>query len=369
MKIRPFAPDTKDAAAVHRRVKWAVLPVAVTLCCGTLCCGLLGFGTGVAGASRRAPLAARAPSFRPHELFKGDYIESGGHKVTAGGVIWYLSVTAVRSSTETSVSVMLTRPISKTSYESHDWSVHALPATSVTSPAKGTFKIDPPSTSTSPLMSVDVTFKNTSSTAAACKSGSETVYHGTISGKVKLVTGFSKLGTIGSTATVISFNSPNTAEVDNDCVPTTLPTCFDGYTVFAGSSGSTGGSGLTSLGAFSSGNSDTVSLGMTVPLSKPKNATRTDFLTAPEPRITLSGQTLTIPTSGSSFTGSATVSLTGGTKTFKSSCKLGTKKYTEKAVTYTSPHFTNHDLVAHMLVPGKVLLGSVLSSSATVNTY
>jgi hypothetical protein len=92
----------------RQRFSWAVLPAVLALSGG-----LLAFGTGVAGASGRAPSiqagarlpaaddapsAVLAPWLVPHESFKGVDIISGGHKIKAGGSTWYLTVAAFGTS-------------------------------------------------------------------------------------------------------------------------------------------------------------------------------------------------------------------------------------------------------------------------------
>ena len=66
---------------------------------------------------------------------------------------------------------------------------------------------------TSPVATVDVTFKSTGSTKQTCAVGSETVYTGTLAGDVSLVTGLTKAGTVG--ASDLTLNSHATELTDD----------------------------------------------------------------------------------------------------------------------------------------------------------
>jgi hypothetical protein len=335
----------------RRLLRWGVVPAVLALGSALLC-------PGTAGASA-------APRTSSTTIF----ILSGGHQVKAGGVSWTLSLSADGGAgTSALVSVDLTRTISTTAFESHEWSVGGLPSAAVASSGAGKWRIDPKSTATLPLFEVNVTFVKSSATKTVCKTGSMTQYHGTLSGTVYLATGFTKLGTIGSKTKAIKFSTPNTVTVDSSCVAPTKPmTCYATYSVQASGTAAP----YPSAYAFSDkGARDELTMSRFVSLSKPKNASRFDSLTASEPAITKSGSTLKVTTSGSAITGSLNESIAGTSPVSSTApCVVGSKKETEKTVNYIGGSVSDKNLTAHMLVPGSLTLGKHQYGQVVLRSY
>jgi hypothetical protein len=209
-----------------------------------------------------------------------------------------------------------------TGYELHLWDFSVAKSTLSFNKKTGTLKA-----SASPVASVSLSFKTTSSKKATCTSGAETIYSGTLSGTVTLATGLSGGGTVkGSSFTA---GKPEIT-VDSGCVPPALDLCEPSLLA------SSGNFGTSSPTAFAGSFSDVgptvnvVGLELLTELKSPSGATRTDV----SAMIDKAGKVYAILTSGevkmasSGFvSGSATVSK-GTPFSHASACKWDKKSYT-----------------------------------------
>ena len=205
---------------------------------------------------------------------------------------------------------------------------------------------------TTPLATVDLSFKGTSKKAATCTSGSEEIYSGTLSGKIALVTGLTGGGTVGSTTKTTTFNL-GTPEVKSNlsCIP-------DGV----GINGEEEGVSFDYVG---------VDRGVTI--SKPAGTTREDGASIEKGAMSYNKTTKVFSIGSSSagtVTGSAT--LTGGTvKTITTSCTAGGKKVTltetfDSSAKYTSP--SGKSLTAHTSLTGTLTVPSATTGAYGVTT-
>lgn len=292
---------------------------------------------------------------------------SGPAKVrTANGHTFYMSLVARTDQTSPTTSVVegvieIVRPVTTggSGYEEHSWGFQAtLPTLSFNSAnGRGTFNTG---TQEHGLASIDVTFKATSHKAAACKSGSETVYTGTLSGKASLVTGITGGGTIGGTSE--SFAATNILTYDKACVPpSSAAPCIsgDGFYSVAGSAGAIG------FPTVLSGKSvDQVEVTRVTKLSSPAGAERTDGAVIEGAPATLKSGTLSVTTgttNSSVVTGSAT--LTGGHAVSipKTSCTEGGKTHIQSETLYQNAKYQStagHPITAHDLIGSAVVAPS-----------
>ncbi len=156
-------------------------------------------------------------------------------------------------------------------YEFHDWNFNVTSSSFKFNDKTGTLDSG---TQANPVASVDMTFKTTSSKAATCTTGKETIYEGTLSGKASLVTGLANGGTISGTYN-FNVDTPQ-VEVDQDCVAPEGNEC--GASLIAGSGNTSGPALIAGSLPTASGTEQVVGIDGTTDLSSPKGATRTDIL-------------------------------------------------------------------------------------------
>ena len=266
-------------------------------------------------------------------------IVSGPYKFTADHATWSLIVDASESSSGAQVGAAIIRG-SSSAAEEHLYSVSDLPPTTVQPTGVGKWTIAPLLADVSPVFrAFSLTFTAESHAPVACQTGSETTYKGTLTGALRLTTGFSAVGTIGSSS--IAFGSANTA-VTGSC--TTKPVCQTGITwVSASPSGSAVGVSITGI--------DAVALERTTLLADPAHAARDDLAFATEPSAVLSGKTLYVHTSGSAITGAATMKVLFAEPLVKTSCWLNGVKRVQSATNYFGT-FSASPLAANTLLTG-----------------
>ena len=274
------------------------------------------------------------------------FLTSGAIPVHADGTTWYLTVDAYDFG---STFVYATLGHSSTGgYESHYWNVNGLASSSIRRTTSTSWKLAPTASSISPLFHMSLTFVSSKKAADACIKGTEETYTGSLKGTLKIATGLSKLGTIGSAS--LSFSSPNSLVVDSGCVQKTQRLlCAGGidWNVF-NSRGSFGASGSARPTAY-------VSIDRSVKLAHPANAYRGDDLYAPSPAPTISGNTAIVKTkSGTLFTGSLKLAASAAPGRHSASCWLRGVKHTETTETWSPISISKGALVAHTLVTGDI---------------
>lgn len=248
-----------------------------------------------------------------------------------------------------------------TSAEEHIWGFDT-PASSLTySKTTGDATIKGGS-ATGKVATVDVSFKATSHKAAACTTGSETIYTGTMSGEAILTTGLSKAGTVGGKS--VTFNEGGfvpTLTVDNSCVLKTTENDCASTSLWGLSIQSTSltVAGLTeTIGGKSAA---VVVVEHDVKLSAPKGATRIDLadVETPAPSWNASSHVLSFSTTSSGLiTGSATLS-GGKPSTTTDKCTWQGKTYTDKntqnfTANWSSP--SGKAITAHTALTGNLAL-------------
>ncbi|MGD0085357.1 MAG: hypothetical protein ABSD78_19535 [Acidimicrobiales bacterium] len=139
---------------------------------------------------------------------------------TSNGVTWTLVVgwDQVESTEPPNLSVGLERTDSTggTGYEFHDWSFVVTTATLKFDSTTGAGTLNS-GTQASPIATVDLAFRATSSKKATCSSGSKTIYSGTLTGKVSLVTSLTGGGTVKDASPSFKTARPEIT-VDSSCV-------------------------------------------------------------------------------------------------------------------------------------------------------
>jgi hypothetical protein len=159
---------------------------------------------------------------------------------TSNGVKWEFDVTWDDAFSSVSLGIDLERTVSSsgstTGFEFHSWSI---PVKASTLSWNGkTAKLNA-GTQASPVATAAVTFQKTSSKKVTCTSGKETMYGGTMSGKVTLVTGLSGGGKVSATTwskAELTVDSACLTPLTNPCVPEFIAgSGFAGTTVIAGS--------------------------------------------------------------------------------------------------------------------------------------
>jgi hypothetical protein len=233
---------------------------------------------------------------------------------TTNGVSWILSVSG--SSSEVTVELDREASTSPLAVEIHGWTFPVTSGGFTFSTATGMGTIDPGS-QTSPIATVNVTFKSTASkvVTGACTTGTETQYTGTLTGSVKLITGIKGGGTVSSSSFTASSSHP-TVTVDNDCVPPS--TCLSSSRAFDDDPSPLANPNLLAeggTGKFSGKSGDQVTIADQTTLAKPAGADRIDesLVQAVPSTWTKSTKTLVVTTEASGLiTGSVTIS--GGKK-------------------------------------------------------
>ncbi len=274
----------------------------------------------------------------------------------ANGQTWVLGVeSSDLNPTAPSVGLSLARAVTAggAGSEDHSWLLNVSRSTFAFSTTTGIGTLDT-GTQANPVAALDLTFRTTKTTRTTCVSGSETVYTGTLSGKVQFATGLSAAGTISSSSIIFNEGKPQ-VKVDAGCV--TPPTPCTGSIIW--SSGVNPAVPVASGGNPGTG-SDYVGVEREVKLSAPAGASRIDIasVVAPAPSWDPTTKILSVTSTASGIvTGSATLS--GGTdSTTTSPCTFSGKKYTltnlvDFSAKYSSP--AGHALTAHtVLTPALV---------------
>ena len=335
----------------------------------------------VSGRARRAPpilaIAAlvagplvaafpAAPASSAATIPQSVDLMSGSASLTGGGYTWLVSVGADSEAAGVIppiVHIGIERLVG-TSFEEHSWSVSSATGASFVFNSKTGGATLNSGSSLEPVASVNVTFVPTKKTAdTACGyGGSATVYTGTLSGSVDLVTGTSPTNLTLSSKKLSFSTGTNTLTVGT-CIP-------DSCLVIASweESAGTGTVGAAGLQEYVSGKSESLtSVVKETELSTPKGTLRTDgaSVEAPAPKFNAAAKTLSVSASGI-VTGSGTLTGTKGTSE-STTCQISGKgkKYTETLTSYTNAKLSAWKaFVAHT-----VLTGTLTASSKGVGGF
>jgi hypothetical protein len=294
-----------------------------------------------AAALSLAPLALTAPASASAsktapvlDLFSGDAT------FTAGGHDWVLKIDGFART----ASIELT-----TAGEDDLWKFLSVPASDLKANAKtghATFKTG---NSLKPIASVTLSFSPTKARKQACKSGSETVFSGHISGSVTLVAS----STVTFKSAHVNFSSPF-LDVNNNCVAKTSGApgeCFGGFWSAgpaAEAIGDTPGLAPDAL---------TVSVIKKVVLKSPADATLRSTVTGSEskPSFNRKRLALTVKATVGPVSGSALLTSTGKPVVHTSTCTFKGKHFkssdSEYFAKYASP--TGHQLTGQSIILGK----------------
>lgn len=316
-------------------------------------------GSGLLVPSPAGP-GASAASEQPAATSSTEYLlGDDGASVKVDGATWILSVDYTADSPDNTLAVGLERLVTSggKGEELHVWGFAPTSTSDLTfDSSTGDGTLDSAKTA-DPVAAVDLAFSATSHQAAACTSGSETIYTGTLTGSVTLTTGLTNGGTVhGKSLTFDVKGSSPSITADDDCVPA-INDC-ESVTIFLSSSSEEPGvlaSGIegTLLGA----TADEIGVVDQTDLSAPAGAVREDGaeLSGKFMKWSASTKTLSVSSSTSGIvTGSAT--LTGGKVTKGSTtCTFDGTTYKLSALaasdaTYSSP--SGEALTAHTLLSG-----------------
>jgi hypothetical protein len=279
---------------------------------------------------------------------------------TTNGVSWMLSVSG--SSNQVTVELDREASTSPLAIEIHGWTFPVTSGGLTFSAVTGVGTIDPGS-QTSPIATVNVTFKSTASkvAAGACTTGTETKYTGTLTGTVKLITGITGGGTVSSSSFTAPLSDP-TVTVDNDCVPPS--TCLSSSKGFDDDPSPLANPNLLATGGtgtFSGKSGDQVTIADETTLAKPAGADRIDesLVQAAPSTWTKSTKTLVVSTESSGLiTGSVTIS--GGKKSSDSIPCTKAGKSVDNVLTIYSGASWNSEagqaLTAHNKLGGNLVM-------------
>jgi hypothetical protein len=279
---------------------------------------------------------------------------------TTNGVSWLLSVSG--SSSEITVELAREASTSPLAIEIHGWTFPVTSGGFTFSAATGVGTIDP-GAQTSPIATVDVTFKSTASkvVAGACTTGTETKYTGTLTGTVKLVTGITGGGTVSGSSFTASSSDP-TVTVENDCVAPS--TCLSSSKGFDDDPSPLANPNLLAeggTGKFLGKSGDQVAIADDTTLAKPAGADRIDesLVQAAPSTWTKSTKTLVVTTEPSGLI-TGTVSITGGKKTTDSiPCTKAGKSVDDVLTIYSGASWNSEAgqaLTAHNELGGSLVM-------------
>ncbi len=313
------------------------------------------------------PLVVLAPtagaSLRPATTSTVSLGNDAASVKTSNGASWYLSVGVDGLASPDDVSVGLVRIVGS-SYEVHSWSIPMSASDLKWSSSSKSGSLDT-SSQTSPLATISLKFKETSDKKGTCTSGSETIYSGSLTGEVKLVTGLSGGGTVGSSSLKFdAYHATPEITVDDGCIVPTGNDCL-ASTIFAelGPVEVSGGN----LTIFNK-QYHVIGVSKETDISSPSGTTRYDAAGTPPKTLSWNSskkQLSVSVASGGIVTGSATV--TGGKeKKISYACKYGSTSYkvtTEEfeGAKYASP--SSDVVTGHMSIGGN-LVGPKSSSDA-----
>lgn len=289
----------------------------------------------LAPLSAAALPAAAAPRSAPTiELF------SGTTTFTAGGHTWALGIAGFGGTATITLS---------TPGENDLWTFLKIPASDLKANAKTGHATFSTGNSLKPVASVALTFTPAKATKQACKSGSETVFSGQVTGSVTLAASAS----VTFKSAHVSFSSPFLS-VDHACLARTSgPTkCFGGFWS-AGSAveaiGETPGLAPEAL---------TIAIDKTIALKSPPNATLKITVTGSEskPSVNRKNKTLQVKASSGPVTGSALLTATANPVVHTATCTYQGKHFTssdsEYFARYASP--AGHLLAGHSIIAGRI---------------
>ena len=269
----------------------------------------------IAGAAALsiAPLAVAVPaSASPAKSAPAITLFTGDAKFSAAGHNWVLAINGFgRTAT---ISLI-------TTHEDDSFTFLSVPATALKANTKTGHATFNTGKSLNPILSVNLTFSPTKSKKQACKSGSETIFTGHISGSVALVAS-SKVKFKSAHA---SFSSPFLG-VDNGCVVKTgggASECFGGFWSAGSAITASGETPGLVPGALSASVSKTI-----VPKA-PTNTTETSNVLGSEskPSFNSKKRSLSVKASGGPVTGSALLTATGPASVHTSTCTSKGKKF------------------------------------------
>jgi hypothetical protein len=294
------------------------------------------------------PLGGSALAAPASSVSDSTSITSNYAFVTLHGARWRLWLTIEAVGKTDNLKFSLSRK-GTTGLETHTWVLPRLPRSSLKAPATGAWTIAPPTTSTSPLVSINLTFTSRHQGASSCSSGSGTRYIGTLTGSFELNTGFAHLGQVGSKT--INFGTHSQAIRDLGCV-VAQPTCpVQGYSWTAASSGW--------LFGFANSNGDSFAVLTTTALSAPKGAERYDGAASLEPKARVSGNNFEIFTSSKTqLSGKGTLTMSGEPVTHSSTCWTKGVQHTLSTTAWTSTRFSGSPIVGATEFTGKISSGT-----------
>ncbi len=252
--------------------------------------------------------------------------------------------------------------------EMHDWSFSLSASTLKFNAATGVGTLST-GKQLNPVASATLTFKATSHHNGSCSKGSETIYVGSLSGKVSLVTGLKGGGTVGGTLS-FKLGKPELT-LDHSCTVRVTPVneCTAGIIFASGSSSSTtpmaDGYSETASGKAI----DYVGVIRSTKLSAPKGAARLDMAEQDAPPATYNSTTKVLSvttTTAGLIRGSATLS--GGSwysYTNPTPCTYGGKSY---KITDTGAAYAKYSSPAGKAISAKMAIGAVLSAPKSTKT-
>jgi hypothetical protein len=258
-------------------------------------------------------------------------VDAGVTVETTNKVSWWLVVSWNDLGSEPTLGVGLEREFTSPSSgdELHLWSFNVNSSSFKFNDKTGTLNSG---TQANPVAGVDLTFTTTTSKAATCTTGKETIYDGTLSGKVSLVTGLTGGGTVSGKYT-FNIATPE-VEVDAGCVAPAGDEC--GADLIAGSGNTTGAQLFAgTISDLNAATEQVVGVEEITDLSTPKGATRTDMVAMENESgkvyAKYTGSAVKISSTGP-VSGSGTVSGGKPEKEPPESCSYDGKTYTDTTV-------------------------------------
>jgi len=292
-----------------------------------------------------APLALAAPaSASPAKSAPVISLFSGDAKFSAGGHNWVLAINGFGRTA--SISLI-------TTHEDDAFTFLSIPATDLKANAKTGHATFNTHNSLKPIAFINLSFTPTKHKKQACKSGSETIFTGHISGSVTLVAS----NKVKFKSAHVSFSSPF-LDIDNGCVAKTGGgnECFGGFWSV--------GLAITAIGETPGLAPEALSASVTktVALKAPKNATMSSdvFGSESKPSFNSKKRTLSVKASGGPVTGSALLTSTGAPTVHTSTCTSKGKKFkaseSEFFGKYASPK--GHQFVGRSILLGKMAVAA-----------
>ena len=303
-----------------------------------------------------APLAIATPASASVKSGTAITLFSGDTQFSADGHNWSLSINAFNKV----ASIELT-----TTGEDDSWTFLSVPASDLNANSKTGHAIFKSRNSLAPIASISLDFTATGEKKQACKSGSENVFTGHISGSVTLVAS----AKVKFTSSHVSFSSPF-LDFNHACVAKTsggANICFGGFWR-AGSTvpaiGDTPGLAPEAL---------TLSISKRVVPKAPKNVIMTSdvFGSESKPVFNSKKRTLSVKASGGLIAGSALLTSKEPPSVQTSTCISKGKKFkasdAEYLGKYASP--SGHQLVGQSAILGKLALARTGTAIFDIITF